>query len=92
VDPIGRLAWNDDNLEHIARHGMTRWEVEELRHNQPLVIRVGRIRYRSIGVTDDGRYLTVFLDLQIRGVYYVVTARDSVEASVGAIAPSVDAE
>ena len=75
---IGRLEWDQRNEDHISRHGVTRWEVEELRRNNPFVRRVGRRRFRAVGITDAGRYLSVFLD-RVRGdFYYVVTARDAV--------------
>lgn len=77
---IQRLIWTRRNDEHIARHGVTRFEVEELRWNAPLLTRAGEIRYRAIGVSDAGRYLTVFLDARNGGVYYVVTARDSTDS------------
>lgn len=77
---IRRPEWDARNEEHIARHGVRRVEVEEVLQNGPFVTRAGRRRYRAIGVTDAGRYLTVFLDRRLRDAYYVLTARDANEA------------
>ncbi len=55
--------WDENNLEHIARHGVTAHEVEELMMNDPLdfgrVLRNGEDRTVQVGITDDGRFLTV---------------------------------
>ena len=77
--PIREFYWDEWNREHVDRHGVSRVEVEEMRHNQPFIRLVKRGRYRLIGVTDAGRYLTVFADAGSYGLYYVVTARDATE-------------
>src|SRR5437016_4816354 len=45
---IVRLIWPDDRIEHIARHGVTTAEVEEVCFGRPLVLRVV-LRARSQG-------------------------------------------
>jgi len=77
---IRRLIWDDWNVEHIWRHHVEYWEVEELVRNEPLFTRAGRGRVRTIGQTDAGRYLVAFLDLEREGDYYVVTARDATDS------------
>ena len=64
--------------EHIARHGVSVAEVEEVVFGAPLVNRVRERRYGLIGPTEAGRYLTVIL--APRGVYGLVTAREATQA------------
>jgi uncharacterized DUF497 family protein len=74
---IRDLIWTEDNVEHIARHGVEPYEVEEAIWDDPHVRRgPGRSRYRVYGQTDGGRYLFVVLDREYDEVFYVVTARD----------------
>lgn len=63
--------------EHIARHGVTIEEVEEVVFGTPLIRRARQGRYHVIGQTDAGRYLAVFLAPRESGVYGLVTARDA---------------
>ncbi len=70
--------WDDDNIEHIARHGVEPWEAEEAVGDPDRVTRRRRGgRLAVIGVTEAGRVLVVVLDRKDRGVWRVVTARDS---------------
>ena len=75
---ILELAWRDWAESHIARHRV-RWdEVEEVCFNkQRLVTNMRRRRYRLIGQTDAGRYLTVIVDSLGKGRFVPVTARDA---------------
>ncbi len=70
---IRELVFDERNIEHIARHGVTPEEVEEVCYLAPHFTRArskrGRRRYRVIGQTEDGRYLTIFLDPLGKGVY-----------------------
>ncbi len=74
---IRRLIWDPWNVTHIARHGVTPEEVEEVCHGEP-VVQVGK-KGRSLvfGPTLSGRTLAVVLDPESlpEGVYYPVTAR-----------------
>ena len=75
---ISDLIWDDWNEAHIARHHVTREEVEEVCFStQNLGVRMRRGRYRLIGQTAAGRYLTVILDLSGKGQFYVITSRDT---------------
>ena len=75
---IEGLRWDEEAEDHIARHGVVFWEVEEA---------VANIRYAKrsrgylqvIGQTDAGRYLTVILDEEDDGIWYPVTARPATE-------------
>lgn len=79
---IKHLKWDQWNVEHIARHHVEYWEVEELLQNDPLLIRMGRPRGRIhlIGRSDSRRYLAAFADPEDGDEYYVVTARDATSA------------
>ncbi len=77
---IRELTWDDWNLEHIARHGVTAEDVEPVCFDETTrITRAGRNRYQAIGQTEGGRYLTVFLDSEGHGRYYSVTARPADE-------------
>ena len=75
---IEGLRWDEEAEDHIARHGVVFWEVEEA---------VANIRYAKrsrgylqvIGQTDAGRYLTVILDEEDDRIWYPVTARPATE-------------
>lgn len=58
------LEFDDENSEHLARHGVTRREVRQLLANQHVSVRNPRRadRRRLIGRTDGGRVLTVVME------------------------------
>jgi uncharacterized DUF497 family protein len=60
-----RYDWDDGNVRHIARHGVTREEAEQVIENDPLELKPqiigGEERFPNIGVTDAGRWLVVVL-------------------------------
>ena len=58
---IGRLEWSVYSEAHIARHGVEPHEVEELVRNAPYVTRAREHKYRVVGQSDSGRFLTVIL-------------------------------
>ena len=74
---IGDLKWDDWNVEHIARHHVEYWEVEEMVQNAPLLIRMGRPlgRVHLIGQSASGRYLAAFADPEDGDQYYVVSRK-----------------
>lgn len=74
---IAELVWDEWNEDHIANHGVSRHEVEELVWNQPFATRARGGTYRLIGQSDSGRFLTIFISGRGRGRFYVVTARDA---------------
>ena len=73
---ITGIAWDDENLEHIAGHGVSADEVEEAITGNPLVIRGREDRYLAYGKTADGRLLLVVYGRLGRGAIRPVTARD----------------
>lgn len=74
---VAELVWDNWNEDHIAKHGVSRHEVEEVVWNQPFPTRARVGTYRLIGQSDDGRLLTVFIAPRGKGSFYVVTSRDA---------------
>lgn len=77
---IYELVVNSDREEHIARHRVTIEEVESVVYGRPFVRRIGADRFRVIGRTDAGRYVTVFLGDRGDGRYGLITAREATQA------------
>ena len=73
---IRRLIFDEQNEEHIARHGVTPEEVREVCESQPLVRRGRTNRLTVYGRTSSGQYLLVVLEPPAGGAFYVVTARE----------------
>lgn len=69
------LIWDEWNVQHISRHSVEPYEVEEA---------IEDIRYAKrsrdylliLGRTYSGRYLAIVVDHEERGYWYTVTARD----------------
>ena len=75
--------WDDNNEEHIARHGVERWEAEDALEDADLVpfsARGGRAGI--LGMTEDGRLLAVIFERR-SGAIRVVTARDTTSNEKG---------
>ena len=73
---VRQLIWDDWNVAHIARHGVSPYEVEEVCHSDYLAVAGHSNRIIVLGPTDAGLLLAVVLNAQVNeGVYYVVTAR-----------------
>lgn len=73
---IEDLIWDDYNTEHIALHGIERYEVEEVIWGDAWFRRgPGKKRYRALGQTREGRHLFVVLDREYDSCFYIVTAR-----------------
>jgi len=70
------LIWDDQNLGHIAEHGVSDAEVEEVCYSDPYVKRARNNALALYGQTENGRYLLVILGRRSKGVYYPVSARD----------------
>jgi uncharacterized DUF497 family protein len=70
--------WDSANIEHIARHGVTAEEAEQLIQNDPLdfpaVFRNGETRTVNLGKTHAGRILFVVVT-ERNSMCRVVTAR-----------------
>lgn len=77
---INKFIVDPGQEDHIARHNVTVVEAEEVVYGTPAVYRERENRYRLVGQTGAGRYLTVFVVPRGGGVYTLVTARDATEA------------
>jgi uncharacterized DUF497 family protein len=55
--------WDDANTEHIARHGVSRDEAEQVIENEPIDLFLETVdqeeRFTSVGHTNKGRFLVV---------------------------------
>ncbi|MBI4573504.1 MAG: BrnT family toxin [candidate division NC10 bacterium] len=73
---VSAFLWDDDNIDHVAAHGVAQWEVEQVFRRGPRVRRAREGRYQAAGMTDDGRYLLVHFRYLGSGVVRPITARD----------------
>jgi uncharacterized DUF497 family protein len=73
------FEWDDDNLVHLARHGITEDEVEEL-FDGPILRRRGGTgapdRVRTYGRTAAGRYLLIVCQIKPSGAIRPFTGRE----------------
>ncbi len=72
--------WDEDNIDHIARHGVGVEEVEEALVSKPLIRRGRSDRYWAFGKTRPGRYLFIVVKNLGKGWARVITARDMTKA------------
>ena len=76
--------WDDDNVEHIARHGVSPEEAEQALADPDQVGQPasrgasGERRWSLLGETDAGRLLSVVFTRR-EGLTRVITARDADE-------------
>ena len=70
------FEWDEDNIEHIARHGVNPEEVEDACYDKPYVMKGRNGTYLIYGQTGDGRYLLTVARYKGRGIIRVITARD----------------
>lgn len=77
---IRDLVWPEDRAEHIARHGVSTDEFEEVCFNRSLVLRARSDGenpvYYVLGQTQNGRYLFCVVIQFPDGNGFPVTARD----------------
>ena len=77
---FGTFSGTERTANHVARHGLEEFEVEEVCYGFHLGHRLKPGIYRAIGPTDAGRYLTIYLSVRGRKTYYVLTAREASDA------------
>jgi uncharacterized protein len=76
ADVVREIRWTVESEAHIARHGVTPEEVEQVVTSRPRYEAVGREDSTLLyGVTDGGRLLLVVLAEAVDGRWYVATAR-----------------
>lgn len=71
-----KYDWDDANIEHIAKHGVTPQEVEEACFNEPFILKARKTRYLVYGRSDNGRYLFMVTAHRAKEAARIVTARD----------------
>lgn len=74
---IKRLVWDSWNTQHIKKHSVLKFEVEQAVEKSIRVFQTYNKRLLLIGKTNKHRLLTVILVFIKKGYYYVVTARDT---------------
>jgi uncharacterized DUF497 family protein len=76
---LRHLVWDEWNIPHIARHGVTQQEVEEACHADVVIYReTYKNRLLLVGSTQAGRVLAIVLGPvpnRPDGIYYPFTAR-----------------
>lgn len=72
---VRRLVWDAWNVAHIARHGVTPGEAEEVCQGPHIIRQAYKGRVMLIGPTSTGRILVVILEREGPETYYPVTAR-----------------
>lgn len=73
---IRRLEWDEHNEEHIARHGVSPEEVEEVCFARPMLVRSRQGSHVALGQTHAGRHLVVVLRFKAHGLARCITARN----------------
>ena len=72
---VSQLRWDDWNRAHIAKHGITPAQVEQVCQG-PYIVREGhKGRLMVIGPDGTGRILVAVLDPEGKDAYYTVSAR-----------------
>ena len=74
---ISTFDWDEKNEEHISKHGVSIYEVEEvILFCEPLYQRGREGKYIAYGVTEERRYLFMVFVIKDTGRIRVITARD----------------
>ncbi len=71
-----RFWWDEQNIDHIADHGVDPYEAEYVIANAKLTRKAGQGKIIAYGQTDAGRYLAVVFARKEQRRLRVVTARD----------------
>lgn len=71
---IGELYWDDENIEHIARHNVSPWEVEDVCFGLHVIKKDRGERYILSGQTIAGRYVNVVIERLHKQVFRPITA------------------
>lgn len=77
------FEWDNDNEDHIAKHGVDRYEAMEASEDSMAFIkrvgddRYGNPRYVYVGKTEDGRILFMVVDRKGQGRFRIGSARDA---------------
>lgn len=74
---IKQVILDEQNINHIARHGVSGQEVEEVCFSRFAVRGSYAGRFLVIGKTRKARILAIIVAVKFQDVYYLVTARDA---------------
>ncbi|KKS84656.1 MAG: hypothetical protein UV59_C0016G0044 [Candidatus Gottesmanbacteria bacterium GW2011_GWA1_43_11] len=74
---IRALVWDEVNIPHIARHTVTKDEVEQACRGDYIVWEADKGRFMLVGETSADRLISVVLHDKGEGRYYPVTARSA---------------
>jgi uncharacterized DUF497 family protein len=77
---IRGILWDDENLEHVAQHGVAAEEVEEALARRPFILRGRDGRYLVYASSTEGRLLFIVCVRKGGGLVRPLTARDMTEA------------
>jgi uncharacterized DUF497 family protein len=75
---IEKINWDQETVDHIARHAVSPEEVEEVLFNEddkPILLKGKEGRYLAYGQTQSGRSLLVVWVIRYRKTN-IITARD----------------
>ena len=76
---IESLHWDDVNIEHIARHGLSPVDIEDVCFGEHISFRGRQKRYILYGKTEGGAMIMVVREQLYRQVFRPVTARTMTE-------------
>lgn len=77
------FEWDDDNEDHIAKHGVDRYEAEDAAMDPGAIVkragedRFGNRRYIYVGRTEEGRLLFMVVDRKGQRRWRIGSARDA---------------
>lgn len=72
---IGGFEWDEYNLFHAIRHGISKEEIEEVVANADLIRRGRSGVYIAYGQTFDGRYVLAIFEYKGQGLVRPFSAR-----------------
>jgi uncharacterized protein len=93
MDDIEGFDWDTSNVDHILRHAVTPFEVEEVVSRPHVMIPTktvrGEDRWKLFGKTESNRYLLVVFTIRSK-LFRTVTAYDMNAAERRRYAPQID--
>ena len=80
---IRQIIWKHEFVEKlVTKHGVAKYEAEEILNSKPHVRKVGKGRtkgehvYATLGQTLGGRYLIIYFIRKLSGAVLPISARD----------------
>jgi len=69
------FEWDEDNVTHAIRHGVSKDEIEEIILDADLICKGRSGAYLAYGQTMDGRYLLAVFEYKGRNIAWPYSAR-----------------